>query len=228
MGTSTSSRGPGSNSPLVPPWADTDGQGPGPQPEPQRFRRFRTDLGKFVSGGDGGSLRSALGNYARTATGGRAVGPRRFGSMARAGGALFDTMSAFRDGQDAAGLDIAALNGQDTDLVVDAIVRALVPADGDADRVRVAMNEALSKCLEGVEEFDFAHITDDMIVEMMLTYVAHCIFEQIMLDSKDAFIKAADSDRVEQAERDLRALIIATTDKHMAPLLAGNVRTLRV
>ena len=39
--------------------------------------------------------------------------------------------------QDAAGLDIAALNGQDTDLVVDAIVRALAPADGDADRVIV-------------------------------------------------------------------------------------------
>lgn len=226
MGTSTSSRGPGSNSPLVPPWADMDGQGPGPTPAPQRFRGFRRYLGKFVSGGDKADLRAALGSYARTATGGRAVGPRRFGSMARAGGALFDTMSAFRDGRDAAGLDLAALNGQDTDIVIDAIVRALVPADGDADRVRVAMNEALSECLKGLDEFDFGHITDDMIVDMMLTYVAHCVFEQIMLDSRDAFARAADAGLVEQAEKDLRALVGAATDKHMAPLLSGNVRTL--
>lgn len=226
MGTSTSSRGPGSSAPLVPPWADTDGQGPGPIPAPQRFRSFRGHLGKFVSGGDKTHLRAALRSYARTATGGRAVGPRRFGSMARAGGALFDTMSAFRDGRDAAGLDLAALNGQDTDIVIEAIVRALVPADGDADRVRVAMYEALSECLKGLDEFDFSHITDDMIVNMMLTYVAHCVFEQIMLDSRDAFAKAADAGRVEQAEKDLRALVGAATDKHMAPLLSGNVRTL--
>lgn len=226
MGTSTSSRGPGSASPLVPPWADKDGQGPGPAPAPQRFRGFRTSLGKFVSGGNAADLRSALGSYARTATGGRAVGPRRFGSMASSGGALFDVMSAFRDGQDAAGLVLASLTGQDTDLVIEAIVRALVPADGDADRVRVAMNEALSECLKGLDEFDFAHITDDMIVDMMLTYVGHCVFEQIILDSRDAFAKAAASGRVEQAEKDLRALVRAATDKHMVPLLSGNMRTL--
>tara|TARA_R110000868_G_scaffold83592_5_gene235813 strand:+ start:1280 stop:1795 length:516 start_codon:yes stop_codon:yes gene_type:complete len=146
--------------------------------------------------------------------------------MARAGGALFDTISALRDGQDTAGLDIAALNGQDTDLVIDAIVHALVPADGDADRARVAMNEALSKCLEGMDEFDSAHITDEMIVEMMVTYVTTCIFEQIMLDSRDAFTKTSSAERAEQAEKDLHELVAAATDKHMAPLLSGNVRTL--
>lgn len=226
MGTSTSSRGPGSKSPLVPAWADTDGQGPGPDPAPQRFRGFRTSLGKFVAGGSQDDLRSALGRYAKTATGGRAVGPRRFGSMARAGGALFDTMAAFRNGQNAAGLDLATLNGQDTDVVIEAIVRALVTADGDAERVRVAMNEALSECLKGLVDFDFAHITDEMIADMMLTYVAHCIFEQIMLDSRDAFAKAAASGRLEQAEKDLRALVRAATGKHMGPMLSGNVPTL--
>ena len=226
MGTSTSSRGPGNTSPLVPPWADTDGKGPGPAPAPKRFQGFRTSLGKFVSGNDQADLRAALGRYAKTATGGKAVGPRRFGSMARAGGALFDTMSAFRDGQGAAGLDLATLNGQDTDVVIEAIVRALVPADGDADRVRVAMNEALSECLQGYDEFDFAHISDEMIVDMMLAYVGHCIFEQIVLDSRDAFAKAETPDQVEQAEKELRLLIGAATDKHMGPLLSGNVRTL--
>ena len=226
MGTSTSSRGPGSNSPLVPPWADTDGEGPGPVPAPQRFKDFRRSLGKFVVGGDQSDLRAAVGRYAKTSTGGSAVGPRRFGSMAHAGGALFDVLTALQAGRSADGLDLEALNGQDTDLAIDAIVQALVPVDGDADRVRVAMNEALSECLEGYDEFDFSHITDEMLVQVMLAYVRQCVFGQIVLDSRDAFGKAEESGRVEEAERDLLALVDAATDKHMRPLLSGNVRTL--
>lgn len=225
MGTSTSSRGPGGNSPLVPPWADTDDQGPGPVPIPQRFKEFRRSLGKFVSGGDQADLRGALGKYATTATGGSAVGPRRFGSMVRAGGALFDTLAAFRDGRAIDRLNLADLNGQDTDLAIDVIVQALVPEDGDTDRIRVAMNEALSDCLDGYVEFDFAHITDEMLVHVMLAYVSRCVFGQVVLDSKDAFAKAEGSGQAEAAERDLLALVEAATDKHMRPLLSGNVRT---
>ena len=229
MGTSTSSRGPGSASPLVPPWADTDGKGPGPAPAPGRFRSFRTSLGKFVSNGDARELERALGHYARTATGGRTVAPRRFGSMARAGGALFGTLAALRGGRDAlaeAGVDLSALNGQDTDLAIQAIVQALTPSDGDADRIRVAMTEALSECLEGLDDFDFARITDDMLVAVMLAYVRGCVFDQIVLDSRDAFAKASAAGRAEQAEQDLRELVAAATDKHMRPLLSGNIRVL--
>lgn len=225
MGTSTSSRGPGSNTPLVPPWADVDGQGPGPTPDPQRFKEFRKSLGRFVSNGDHADLRSAVGRYAKTATGGSSVGPRRFGSMAHAGGALFDALSAFRDGRSSAGLDISELNGADTDLAIEAIVQVLVPPNGDADRVRAAMNEALSECLQGYDEFDFAHITDEMLIEVMLAYVRQCVFEQIVLDSRDALGKAEVSGRVEDAERDLLALVAAATDAHMRPLLSGDLRT---
>jgi hypothetical protein len=149
--------------------------------------------------------------------------------MARSGGALFDTLSALREGRDAvaeAGVDLSELNGQDTDVAIQAIVNALTPNNGDADRIRVAMNEALSECLTGLEEFDFAHITDEMLVRMMLAYVRECVFEQVVLDSRDAFSKAREAGRSEQAEKELRALIAAATDKHMRPLLSGNVRTL--
>lgn len=227
MGTSTSSQGPGSGSPLVPPWADTDGQGPGPAPEAQRFRGFRSSLGKFVSGGDHADLQAALRGYAGTATGGSAVGPRRFGAMARAGGALFDALSAIRNGQGvAAGVDLAPFAGGDTGAAIDALVQALLPNGGDADRVRVAMNEALSECLEGLDEFDFAHITDEMIINTLLAYVGNCVFQQIMLDSRDAFGKARESERLEQAETDLREVVRAATDKHLAPLLTQGIGTL--
>lgn len=226
MGTSTSSRGPGSNTPMVPPWADTDGQGPGPTPPPQRFKEFRKRLGKFVSTGDRSELHNAVGRYAKTATGGSAVGPRRFGAMAQAGGALFDALAQLRNGASPAGLNLGALDGIDTDLAIEAIVQALVPPNGDADRIRSAMNEALSECLQGYDDFDFAHITDEMLIEVMLVYVRQCVFQQIVLDSRDALGKAEESGRVEEAERELLALVGAATETHMRPLLSGDLRVI--
>jgi len=228
MGTSTSSKGPGGGSPLVPPWADVDEQGPGPIPESGRFRSFRVNLGKFVTGGDSAYLSKAIGHYAKTATGGRAVGPRRFGSMARAGGALFDTLVSFRDARNVtleSGIELSSLNGKDTDIAIDALVHALVPMNGDADRVRVAMNEALSECLDGLDEFDFSSITDEMLIRVVIVYAGRCIYQQLILDSGSAFSKAG-ADRIAQAESELLALVEAATEKHMAPLLSGDVRRL--
>lgn len=230
MGTSSSSRGPGSNSPLVPPWADTEPNAPLPQPERQRFREFRTQLGQFVSSGgsDDAKLRSALNNYAQRATGGRAIGPRRFGAMANTGGALFGVMAALRDGQNPnlPGLDLDTLNGQPTQVVIGMLVQALVPVNGDAERIRVALNDALSEALVGLEEFDFNHITDNIIADMMISYETECIFQQVIMDSRDAFAKATDAGKVDRAEKAMRSLIRAAVDKHLAPLLGGNVRTL--
>lgn len=224
MGTSTSSRGPGSNTPMVPPWADTDGQGPGPTPPPQRFKEFRKSLGKYVSNGDREELHNAVGRYAKTATGGSTVGPRRFGAMAHAGGALFDALAQLRNGVSPRGLNLEALDGLDTDVAIDLLAQALVPTNGDADRIRTAMNEALSECLQGHDDFDFAHITDEMLIEVMLVYVRQCVFQQIVLDSRDALGKAAESGRVEEAERELLALVGAATETHMRPLLSGDIR----
>lgn len=236
MGTSSSSRGPGSNSPLVPPWADSEPNEPLPAPNGQRFREFRTQLGKFVSegGGDTERLFEALGSYARKATGGGPIAQRRFGAMAGAGGALFDAMAALRDGRDPdlPGVDLGDLEGRTTQVAIGLIVDALVPANGDADRIRVAMTDALSEAMEGQAEFDFEHITDDVIAEMMIAYLAECIYEQIVLDSCDAFAKVKSAGQYDQADRALRELIRAAVDKHMAPLLAGcvgqmNGRTIR-
>lgn len=221
MGTSSSNPGSGPKSPLVPPWADKDGLGPGPEPEPHRFQAFRTSLGKFVASGgtDGDYLNAALGRYARTATGGHNVGPRRFGSMIQTGERLYDTMSALKEGRDPPGLSIAELKGRDTDFVIDILVQALVPDDGDADRVRVCLNEALSECLEGQAVFDPTKITDELIVDLLLAYVRNCVFGQIVLESNEAFTKG-DLKAVQRAEKALRSLVHVAVDKHMRPLLS--------
>lgn len=148
--------------------------------------------------------------------------------MARAGGALFDAMAALRDGQNPTipGVNLGTLNGRDTQVAIELLVNALVPPNGDADRIRVALNDALSKALEGQAEFDFNNITDDIIAETMIAYLAECLYEQVILDSCDAFAKAREAGQVDRAETAMRNLIRSAADNHMAPLLTGNVGTL--
>ncbi|MCC8616816.1 hypothetical protein [Xanthomonas vesicatoria] len=226
MGTSTSSRGASNRSPLVPPWADVDGQGPGPDPEENRFKSFRTHLGKFVASGDGQQLSKALHSYARSSTGGSAVGPRRFGAVAQAGAGLFGTLNQLRTNSAGAPVNLVALSGRPTREVINALVDALVPENGDADRIRTALNEALSICLDGVEAFDFASITDEILVNLMVTYTALSIFQAIVMDSDKAFTKADTPEAVERAEKELMQLVEVVTDKHMKPLLSGNISQL--
>jgi len=226
MGTSTSSRGANDRSPLVPPWADVDGQGPGPDPEDNRFRSFRTHLGKFVSTGDGQQLSKALNSYAHSSTGGSAVGPRRFGAVAQAGAGLFGTLNQLRTNSPGAPVNLAALAGRPTREVIDALVDVLVPENGDADRIRTALNEALSVCLDGVSAFDFASITDEVLINLMVTYTTLSIFQAVVMDSDKAFTKGSTPEAVERAEKELMQLVQVVTDKHMKPLLSGNISQL--
>lgn len=226
MGTSTSSRGPNNNSPLVPPWADVDGAGPGPEPQPNRFRGFRTLLGRFVSSGDRTYLRKALRGYARSSTGGSTVGPRRFGAMAQAGGALYGVLNELRNDPANAPVNLRALAGRSTREAINAIVDALVPENGDGDRIRAALNEALANCLDGEAVFDFNDITDEVLMEVMVTYTAQCVFEQVVMDSDRAFAKAETPKQAEDAERDLFELVRAVTEKHMRPLLESQLQVM--
>lgn len=223
MGTSTSSKGGNNRSPLVPPWADVDGSGPGPKPEENRFKSFRTHLGRFVGSGDGQQLQKALRSYAQSATGGSAVGPRRFGAIAQAGAGLFGTLNQLRTDPANAPVTLAALTGRPTREVIDALVDALVPDNGDADRIRSALNEALSECLIGVPAFDFASITDEVLVDLMVTYTALSIFQAVVMDSDRAFTKGSTPEAVERAEKQLMQLVEVVTDKHMQPLLKDQV-----
>jgi hypothetical protein len=221
MGTSTSSKGPNNRSPLIPPWADLDGLGPGPNPDPNRFQAFRTALGKFVSQGEPRQLRKALRSYARSSTGGANVAPRRYQAMAQAGGALYTALNQLRIDPARAPVNLRALAGRSVRDAINAIVDALVPDNGDSDRIRAALNESLAECLVGVATFDFAIFDEAMLISVMMAYVAHCIFEQVVLDSKDAFAKAKTAGQVERAEIALWQLVQAVTEQHMRPLLEG-------
>lgn len=229
MGTSASSKGPGSDTPLVPPWADSlPGQPLPPPPETPRFQTFRLNLGKFVGSTDQKYLRRAVGEYARNATGGASVGPRRFGSVTNVGGALYGVINDLRQGGNAEsviGIDLSGLNGRDIDFAIQEIVSALTPHDGDADKIRVAMTTALSECLEGFDEFDATTIDDVMMVDLLVYYLRETVFEQIVMDSDKAFQKST-SVNIIAAEEALHSLVESVVDNHMRKLFSEDVSLL--
>jgi len=225
MGTSQSSTGPGGSSPLVPPWADDQPEQPQITPEPARFKAFRQSLGRFVSGGDQSDLKSAVGHYARKASGGSNSAARRMGSVTHAGAVLFSALAGTSAGPGETGFDIGSLAGLPCELAISAITEALSTEDGDSDKIRAAMNFAMVEALDGVEIFDPECITDEVIVDTMIGYLAECIFLQMVMDSDKAWNKADTPAQAMNAETDLRELIKVVVDKHMAPKLAGNVRT---
>ena len=150
-----SDEGRSSDSPFVPDYADDDADEPLPEPAALRFRGFRVAFGRAVAGG--GGLEAALGKYARDATGGAAIGPRRFGPAYRAGGALFALLGDLRaggSGEAIAGTDLSGLIGRPAGEACEAVALALAPRNGDADPIRISVQEALGEALAGAPAFD--------------------------------------------------------------------------
>lgn len=224
MGTSQSSTGPGSSSPLVPPWADDQPQQAQSTPDPARFKAFRTSLGHFVANGNRSDLRSAVGHYARKASGGSNNAVRRMGSVTQAGAGLFGALTGAPSGPGEATINLSSLAGLPCELVITTIAQALATENGDSEKILSAMNYALAEALEDVEIFNPESITDDIIVDVMIGYLAESIFLQMVMDSNKAWNKADTPAQAIRAETELRELIKVVVDKHMAPRLTGNIR----
>ncbi|CAK8725215.1 Phycobilisome protein [Candidatus Electrothrix laxa] len=217
MGTSQSNPGPGGESPLVPPWADDQPQESLPTPEPKRFKGFRQSLGSFVSSGDRNDLQRAIGHYARKATGGSGGAARRMGSVSKAGGSLFGTLNGIPAEPGEVRVNLDSLSGLPCELAISAITNALTPENGDSDKIRIAMNHALAEALDGVEIFDSQSITDDVIIDTMISYLSESVFLQIVSDAGKAWNKAETPIQAMRAETELQELIKVVVDKHMAP-----------
>ena len=163
MGTSSSSSGSPSGTPMVPPWvpdpdlpagdapgnddtAPPDGDAPDqslpppaqpiPVAPPGRFRGARLRLGSFARTGSASDMRTGVGHYVRKGLGGGGTAVRRLGGTARTAGALYGALSAATTGQ-ASGpgspFDPAVLAGRSADEVMGAVVEAVRPVDGTQD-----------------------------------------------------------------------------------------------
>lgn len=229
MGTSSNHPGSGSGTPLVPPWADPGATTPSPPADPQRFREFRTALGRFAASGSSDALRSALKHFASKSLGGSTTGGRRFTAMVGAGA---DAMLAF-GGQGGiagaltrAGVDLAALRGASINTVVEAIARAFAPNNGDHDKVEAALRSALLVVLEEVPDFDvesFGGFTEQQYVDLIAVYLENCVLEHILAEGGEHWDRAATSAEQVTREAELRALIQTAIGQHMQPLVDGGI-----
>lgn len=221
MGTSSSSKGSGSKQPMVPPWADDQPGAPVPKAPPKRFQAFRTSFGKYLKSGDSGDLKRSLGHYARTATGGSGIGPRRFGSVYKAGGDFYEVLKSLGgDGEAAAdrGLSKDSLAGEPLDVVCQRLAEALAPENGDADRIREAIDEAMLEVL-GEGNFDPSSLDDEAVDRIMGEYLSQTVFQEIVEEVGGSWANAPDDKRTSAAEAELLELIRVVVDKNLGPKL---------
>ncbi|OFT04487.1 hypothetical protein HMPREF3107_00230 [Neisseria sp. HMSC31F04] len=225
MGTSQSSVGPNGRSPLLPAWVD-DNQATTQTPDPQRLRGLRQAIGRAVRGGGRGDVRKALGHYARKASGSKHTAVQKLGKITQAGSDLFGIFSGGRQQQYS--VNLHSLNGQPCEQVINQITELLAGHHGDSDKIRSAMNIALSEALEGMTTFDENSITTEVIGRMMVCYLTESIFLQIAHDAGKAWKKGDDPVQIARAENDLRQLIREVVDINLAPKFTDDVCQLTI
>lgn len=229
MGTSQSNPGPNGNSPLVPPWADDEPEKPLPSPPLRRFQQFRRNLGDFVQSGNSSSLRSALGYYSRQTYGSGSVATRRLGSVTSAGAGLYQALSGGRVGgiqDDGPSFDWSAFTGKPTLEAINSLVDFLTPKNGDADKIRSSMHQALADALDGMPIFDLTRITGDVIINTLIGFLSESIFLQIVSDAGKSWTRAETALQQVRAENSLRELVKVVVDKKMALKLSNSSRPL--
>ena len=123
------------------------------------------------------------------------------------------------------GVDLSLLTGKDIDYAIQEIVNALTPENGDAEKIKAAINTALSEALEGLTEFDPTSISDEMLVNIVIFYLRESIFEQVVMDSDRAFQKG-NLQECQEAEGALHDLIASIVDQEMRHLFGNNIRNL--
>ena len=225
MGTSASSRGTNASQPLVPSWADDQPDKKLPNPEPQRFRAFRTSFGKAVAGGgDKADIKTSLGHFARTATGGSSIGPRRFGNVYIAGGDMFSALRGIAQGTAVPGLDVQSFVGKSVDYFAQILGQFLAGDTADADRINVAVQEAVASMLDLDANFDPEMLTDDVIDGLLSEFMSLSIFQSVVEEAGGAWDRADDDKKTADCERNLLDLIRAVVDTSLQHHLKSGTR----
>lgn len=234
MGTSSNNPGSNDRSPLVPPHADAEPGKPLPEPEKNRFREFRTSLGKYVKTGGKNYLNKSLSSYAGKATGG--VGHRRFGTAVTTGGILISALSGFQQGkpfEDIEGIDqekaarFSDAVGKPIDEAIEILADCLAPEGDGSDTIRDALVHALSESLEGLdEEFDYQTLDEEVYTNTILCYLTEVVFQEVVLESGESFDKAESPEVLQEREDVLRETVKAAIDNHLSEHVQGQISSL--
>lgn len=224
MGTSQSSKGSKNKSPLVPSWADAT---PTPPMSPQRFRGFRGAIGQYVKSGNLTDLNKALGHYSRSASGGSAIASKRFKPHYQVGGNLFDILQKKSITVNNVVINLQSWVGKSTDEVIDYLSNTLSKeSGGDSEKIRYALNEALSQALDGITQFSFDSITDEVLISILINYLVECVFIQVIHEAGDSWKKSTNTQTPIQAENAMHELIKVVVDQKMCAKFATGINLL--
>jgi hypothetical protein len=228
MGTSSSNRGMQGNTPLVPTWADEDGQpssaalnaeagsAPAQAPvnaSPTRFQAPRTNFSRFVSssGTNRSALRRAVAGYVAGSVGGAANAARKMGAARKGAHALFSLLQTPSQGaRDVLGrpFDLERYRDKDIADVLLGLADAL-PADGsvDAGVAREAMCETAAWAAnQGFA--DIEHLNREEIQEILATFISFTIVRKLENEIGNNTVCAAkDLADIEAIEAELRDFV---------------------
>ena len=118
---------------------------------------------------------------------------------------------------------VQGLVGRPFAIAAQEIARALAPEGIDADRVAVALNEAMTEVMAEEEIFDPGNMSADQIVEVLIDYLARILFQQVTEDAGSAWNRSPSEARTIEAENELFDLIKIAMDQHLGPKLANGV-----
>jgi hypothetical protein len=248
MGTSSSFRGAGPKTPLIPSWLDEPQTAPvllpveAPQQPPQspppplppiepppqgdRFRGARANFTRYINSGDSSTLRHAVSSYVRTGTGGSRGAAGRMGSAKSTAGRIYGFYQSAQAKGTAETLRELGLGDLVGKPATDALTRLtdwVCPPGGPLDQAiaRDAFTEAVvDLAVEGVT--DIAALTADQWQALFLDFIARSIEARIVNDvGTKSVTMPADVNAALQVERNLHQLVEGCVADAFAGTLAN-------
>ncbi|GHV04991.1 hypothetical protein AGMMS50229_07340 [Campylobacterota bacterium] len=181
---------------------------------------------EYVKSGGRNTLKTALGHYARISTGGAGVAIRRFGNITKTGGTLLTFLATGQAPSNAPRFDFNQIAGKPVEEAISIITDNLIALNGDSDRIRTAMNNALTEALEGADIFDPNNMTEDMLADITINYLTESIFIDVQQNAGASFNYLANPIELVSRLNDLHELIRAIVDKNLSGKLENGIRVL--
>lgn len=252
MGTSASSSGPGGGVPFDPPWLDeielplSDLGDPGQQVPSQdgqphshvqdnavaparRFQTARTKLREFVGSGNVNAIRSAVGHYSRTGSGGAGRAAKRMRTSTRYAANLFGTLQAARERTVPSvntWMDSLRERGATAGEIIDEIVRQIAPAGGSQEEAscQQSMAQALERLLQNHPDADLLNLDNDHIWILVEYFLGYEAFQRLVLDIGQVFEdpSVSPAERVERFN-EVQDYLLAELSSQIAALRKENV-----
>lgn len=225
MGTSQSGKAPGSNVPLVPPWAEDavddsqatpiddsigadDSGAHDAEPAPlaklssdARFMGASRRIASFAQNGDTKSLRYGLAQYVSKGYGGSASFSRRMGGTASRASRLNGVLQSGRNPDGSALIDRALATADNAYALMDAIVQAVTTREStqDSESARHSVTEALSEVLVRYPDADLSRLSEDQRLYAVERFTAEDVFQRFRLDMHQVIVSNTPDPLVEMS-----------------------------